>query len=445
MPRFALALVALAGVAHANGRPPLTNGIHFKPGDPHSLYVATTFGLLISHDDGCTMNWICETNIGYGGQWDPKYAIATDGTIFATTFTGLRVSRDGGCSFSTATAQLPMGDPNRIADIWIDALDLASDGAVWVGTAESGRANDIYVSTDNGMTFSSRGMLSPTIFWKSVKVAPSNAQRAYIAGYQVAGALPDGGQMAPTAHFLRTDDGGAHWTELPLAANVQLGSTPIVLATAVDPQNPDIVYMTSLGANPPAGDRLYRSTDGGMTFTEVAATTDAIHDVVIRDPQNVVLATQSAMGTGGTTFVSTNGGLQFAQAANPPQLGCVGQSPDNSLFGCAANWQPDYMAVAHSTDGGATYQKVWRFVELAGPLACPAGTAEHDTCDAMQWQNLKAQFAATGPACGANVTDTAGDPPPKKSGGCCDTGGSAAGLAWAGAIALWLGRRRRAS
>ena len=67
---LALALVLAASAAHANGRPPLTNGIHFKPNDPHSLYVATTFGLLISHDDGCTMNWICEGNIGYGGD-DP--------------------------------------------------------------------------------------------------------------------------------------------------------------------------------------------------------------------------------------------------------------------------------------------------------------------------------------------------------------------------------------
>jgi len=44
-------VLALESLAGANGRPPLTNGIHFKPGDPHSLYVATTFGLLVSHDE----------------------------------------------------------------------------------------------------------------------------------------------------------------------------------------------------------------------------------------------------------------------------------------------------------------------------------------------------------------------------------------------------------
>lgn len=434
-----LALLLAASVAHANGRPPLTNGIHFAPNDPHTLLVATTFGLLISHDDGCTMSWVCEVNIGYGGQFDPKYAIGGDGTIFATTFTGLRVSHDGGCSFVTATATLPAGDPNRIADLWIDALDVGPTGEVWVGTAESGKPNDVFASTDNGVTFASRGMVSPTIWWKSVKIAPSNAQRIYIGGYQVAGTLADGGQMSPTAHLLRSDDDGSHWTELPLTG-VAYGSTPIVLVQAVDPHNPDVVYLVSVGANPPSGDRLYRSSDAGQTFGEVLATTDPIRDLVVRDAQNVLVATQL-----GGSFQSVNAGVAFSPMGSPPQLACLGQRADGTLLGCGANWGPDYMAVAKSPDGGASWQKVWRFVELAGPLKCPAGTAEHDVCDLQQWPNLQQQFGATGPTCGVNQVDagpTGGDPPPpKKSGGCCDSGGPI-GIAWAFVVGIWLARRR---
>src|SRR3569833_83603 len=91
-------VLALESLASANGRPPLTNGIHFTPGAPHSMYVATAFGLLVSHDDGCTMKWVCELIFGFGGVWVPMYGIGAVGTIFASTFTGLRVSRDGGCS-----------------------------------------------------------------------------------------------------------------------------------------------------------------------------------------------------------------------------------------------------------------------------------------------------------------------------------------------------------
>src|SRR5678815_5720190 len=166
MRRLALFVVIAAGIAHANGRAPQTIGIYPEPGDPSTFYLATTFGLFVTHDEGCTMYWMCEQSIGYGGTWDPAYAVGSDGTVFATTFKGLRVSRDGGCTFTTATAELAANDPNRIADIWIDAVDIGPTGEVWVGTAESGHTNDIFMSMDNGVTFTSRGMLSPEIWWK---------------------------------------------------------------------------------------------------------------------------------------------------------------------------------------------------------------------------------------------------------------------------------------
>jgi hypothetical protein len=81
---LAIACALAPALASANGRPPMTNGIHFRPGDAESLYVATTFGLLVS-PDGCQFHWLCEDNIG---------------------FDGLRVSRDGGCSFETASSMV---------------------------------------------------------------------------------------------------------------------------------------------------------------------------------------------------------------------------------------------------------------------------------------------------------------------------------------------------
>src|SRR5687767_13958439 len=140
-----LVSLVLTSIAHGNGRAPQTIGIYPKPGEPQTVFLATTFGLLVTTDDGCTFRWMCEDNIGYAGTSEPAYAIGSDGTIFATTYDGLRVSRDGGCSFQTATA-----------DVWVDALDLGPTGEVWIGTAETGGSNDILSSLDNGMTFQSR-------------------------------------------------------------------------------------------------------------------------------------------------------------------------------------------------------------------------------------------------------------------------------------------------
>ena len=210
---IAALLAALPATVLANGRPPLTNGVYLRPGDDHSLYARTTFGLLISHDDGCTFHWVCEKAIGYGGEFDPKYAIATDGTIFATTFTGLRVSRDNGCTWTTATAEAPVTDPGRIAEIWIDAIDISPNGDVWVATAESAKPNDVFRSADNGVTFTPQGLSSPIIWWKSIRVAKSDPQRIYVTGYQVAGTAQ--------AHVRRSTNAGQTWTPVPIPPNVQ--------------------------------------------------------------------------------------------------------------------------------------------------------------------------------------------------------------------------------
>ena len=438
---LAATMLLATATASANGRAPVTNGVFFAPSEPHTIWVRTTFGPLVSHDDGCTFYWLCEQNVGYVGQFDPKYAIATDGAIFASTFSGLRVSRDGGCSFTTATAEKPMGDPGRIADIWIDALDIGPTGDVWAATAESGKPNDVYRSTDNGVTFTPSGLQSPTVWWKSVKVAPSDPMRVYVTGYQVAGTFEDGGQMPPTAHFATSVDAGAHWTESALSG-VAYGSTPLVYVLAVQPGAPDRALMVSSGAAAPAGDLLYRTTDGGTTFTQVLSTTDPIRDVLYRDAMTVVVATIA-----GGSFVSSDGGTTFAPMPSPPQLACLGQS-NGKLFGCGANWGPDFKAVAVSANA-TTWDKVFRFVELAGPLACPAGTAERDVC-APLWPSLQQQFGATGSTCGVAPGDPVPDTTPVvKKTGCCDAGeGAPIGLAWAFGVGLLLARpsrRRRAS
>lgn len=450
----AAALLALGGVAAGNGRPPLTNGITFKPGDAHSVYLRTTFGLLISHDD-CTFRWVCETNVGYAGKFDPKYAIAADGTIFATTYQGLRVSRDDGCSFTTATSTLALDDPARIADAWVDSIDLASDGAVWVTTVTTGKPNDVYRSTDNGVTFVPQGLHSTTIWWKTVRAAPSDPNRIYVTGYEVGAAPPGGGQPVPIAHLMRSDDHGAHWSESALA-NVDLGPTATLYLMAVSPTDPDVLFVRSEGAVNTAGDALYRSTDGGATFQKVLASATTIEDLLIVDANRVLVA----LGPSGT-FASSDGGATFAKQgawqdaeSRPPALMCLGKRGDE-LFGCGANWKPDYKALAHSSDGGKTWQKQLRFVEIAGPVDCPAGTAEHDTC-VNDWSGsggLQSQFGTTGPVCGGSAappdagtgsgSGSATDPG-KRSGGCCDVGTAAAATTIPGmAVVVFALRRRR--
>ncbi len=436
----ALALVGLTATGAANGRPPQTSGIYLHPRDEQAMFVRTTFGLLVSHDGGCSFRWICEKAVGYGGEFDPKYAIAIDGTIFATTFEGLRVSRDGGCTWSTATAELPQGHPGRIAEMWIDAIDIAADTTVWVATAESARPNDVYRSTDGGTTFAASGLASSTIWWKSVRTAPGDARRVFATGYQIA---PD-----TRAFVHRSDDGGQTWNEVVLPPTVQLGATPVVHVLAIDPRNRDHVFLRALESVPPQGDRLYRSTDGGATLVEVLATTEPIRDVVFRTSGTVLVA----VGASGTYESQAGGAPPFVRVGDtttgPPHLACLAQRTSGELVGCGTNWQPDFKAVGAATDVLA-WRKLFRFVELAGPVSCPAGTTSATECDPA-WPTLATQFGVTGPpaACGGATDAPAVDHVPKRGGGgCCGaaSGDATAPIGMSAAVLAGLLRRRRRS
>lgn len=425
--RWVAALLIVAGVAraHADGGPPMTLQIQFAADDPHSLYVMSTYGLMISHDGGCTFEWVCEPNVGYGGVYIPKIQVAHDGTIFATTNQGLRVSRDGGCSFMTATSSLPVGS--------IHGLDIGPTGDVWATTAQGATTNDVFVSADNGETFTPSGLASSTVYWHSVAVAPGDPTRVYASGFEIGGTVQ-----------LRRRDGDS-WVDLPVT-DFALDSPGRLVIAAVAPHDPDVLYVVSEGARTPSGDKLYRSDDGGMTFAEVYSIEGLIRDVVVRDPQTVIVTAMVRVGitfVGGPPAVSTDGGRSFAPLANAPTLACLTVAPDGALVGCGANWEPDMMAVTRFD--GSAWTKVWRFVELTGPLSCAAGTGGHESCDPL-WPGLDGILVTSGPSCGAHVRDDGiadmpPDMPPVET--CCSAGSQPTTGVWALAVAWWLRRRRR--
>ena len=61
-------------------------------------------------------------------------------------------------------------------------------------------------------------------------------------------------------------------------------------------------------------------------------------------------------------------------APDPLQLqaACLGERADGTMFGCGTNWDPDFAALARAP-GLGPWSKVFRFVELRGPVSCPAG------------------------------------------------------------------------
>jgi hypothetical protein len=127
-------------------------------------------------------------------------------------------------------------------------------------------------------------------------------------------------------------------------------------------------------------------------------------------------------------------------------MACAGQRPsDGALYACGANWNPDKMALGRSSDGGETWAKQMRFVELDDELSCPAGTGHAVKCAGL-WEGIAIQFgigvpdAGPVPADATPGTEDGGDKTsPKPDCGCS--------LAFASVLlaAPWPRRRRRGS
>ncbi|HUY60359.1 MAG TPA: glycosyl hydrolase, partial [Candidatus Dormibacteraeota bacterium] len=148
----------------------------------------------------------------------------------------------------------------------------ASDPQVlYVGTGEACPRNDVihgdgvYRSTDGGRSWEPRG-LEATRHIARVRVDPRNPERVYVA------ALGDVFGPSPHRGVYRSEDGGAQWA-LVLPGGDQAGAADLWMA----PGNPRLLFATLWEArrfpwgfsSGGAGSGLYRSTDGGDSWTNL--------------------------------------------------------------------------------------------------------------------------------------------------------------------------------
>jgi hypothetical protein len=413
-----LAIIVAAGAisapmsSHANGRFPASLDVKFQKDNDQLILSSMTFGLLVSKDDGATFEWICEDAINYSGNFNPDYEVADDGAIFATTNgrsrqigepdagtpdprlnPALRVSRDNGCTWNAV--------PGALANAVVGSVEIGPDGKVWAATAEAGKPNDVYISDNNGTSFSPTGLTNGNAFWRSLEVADADANRAYVTGLLPQMQLPmDAGISEREGLIYRTTNGGTNWEQLS-TSQLQLGFGKDIYVLGTMPNDANTVFLRSVEAGGIFVDYLYRSTDGGDNWTKVLELSGYMVGFTITKAGMIIVGTLED-----GVRISTDSGDNWTTPTQEPKMACVGERPaDGDLFACGANWDPDFFSVGRSTDGAQTWQKVFRLVEIAKPLSCPPGTVQYDVCESLQWPDLKEMFGIGRPDAGPGMGD----------------------------------------
>ncbi|MEY3049292.1 MAG: hypothetical protein RL365_1330, partial [Bacteroidota bacterium] len=237
---------------------------------------------------------------------DLWYIAAASGGVWITKNHGITFQPifDGYGSYSIGCVELAPSNPNT----------------VWVGSGENNNqrsvsyGDGVYKSVDGGKSFTNMG-LKQSEHIGSIVIHPTNENIIWVAAY---GPLwSNGGERG----VYKSVDGGKTWKRT-LFVSDDTGIAEVV----IDPSNPEILYAsahqrrrhewTYIGGGPES--TLYKSTDGGETWREIAAGLPKSDmgriglAVSPADPNWVYAIVEGRYDKGGV-YLSTNKGESWAK------------------------------------------------------------------------------------------------------------------------------------
>jgi len=285
---------------------------------------------------------------------------------------GVWKSVNGGTTFK------PVFDKQPVQSIGAITIDPKNPKVIWVGTGEAWMRNSvsigdgIYKSVDGGDNWVNVGLPESERIAK-ILVDPTESNTVYAC---VPGKLwSDSDQRG----LYKTTDGGKAWVKVLKGANASTGCS----LASLDPQNPKTIYagmwdfrrqgwtFRSGGNGPdaPSGSGLFKSTDGGASWTELDANAakglpakpwGRVAVTVAPSKPNVVYAFIEAAVPKNGLYRSDDGGKTW-EARDRSQLMIwrpfyfanliVDPKNENRLY------KPDLSLIV-STDGGASFSNI---------------------------------------------------------------------------------------
>ncbi len=247
----------------------------------------------------------------------------------------------------------PVFDAQPVASIGAIAVAPSSPDVMYVGSGEStlrdsvGYGDGVYRTSDGGRTWTHLG-LEATQHIGKVAVHPKDPDTVFVA------AIGHFYAANPERGVFRSRDGGRSWQKV-LFKGPDVGAVEVV----IDPTNPDVVYAGLWNTRRPPwfvypptngpGGGIYKSTDGGDTWTPLTAGLPA-----------------EGIGRTGIAVAPTDPNRVYALVdCLLPEPGAKPTAPAAANFG-QGDGTPRQGGFFRSDDGGATWRRLSSDMALWG-------------------------------------------------------------------------------
>ncbi|MEO8181723.1 MAG: hypothetical protein ABI895_23060 [Deltaproteobacteria bacterium] len=366
---MAFGLATLTASAHA---PPLAARV-LSPDEGHEVIV-TNRGLVFREPATGRARLLCNEALRINTSELPNVALLGDSGLLVATSSGLRLSRDQGCSWSDVAHMEATNTSALAAD--------PNDGDSVVIASYDGDVPGLRSTHDAGASWTLLYPTEPDEYVHSLLVAAADSATLYAT---VASYAPG---VAPVHSLLRTRDGGASWQriELPLTEKDYLAR-----AAAVSPSDPALLVLYTVANSPGLDDsRLLISRDAGDTFS-----------VALERPE----IRGAGYGADGKLWVAARDGLYgagadlrvFAQTSIASELGCVlERAGDLLVCGHYAGLGSASSGIGISADGGSSFERWLDFASVDAAIECPAGSPTSVLC-AKPWLDWQAEISGVLP------------------------------------------------
>lgn len=259
-------------------------------------------------------NWQ-RTNPGGGGAFNTVKVGPTGIVFVGSDLSGVYMSHDDGSTWEVIGSSRGM-DVTHISGLGFDPVN---EDIMYIGTEDG-----IFRSQDQGLNFQK---VLNTGYITDISFSESNTNIGYTASQ------PDYETL--DCEILKTTNQGLSWTTV----SVNLPTNIHVLKIVVHPTDPNTVYVHTGAGRWSCGEAsIYKSINGGVSWNQLGATYGEILDMAI-DPQNPETLYLTTMNAGcneeyywtdlaGDLYQSTNGGSSWTQVTN--KTGVIWLDPSNS-------------------------------------------------------------------------------------------------------------------